>query len=304
MYKNDENPYMIDGKLTIRDSFCAYYDILGMKKLLKGATEIERLRKQYEGKHNDTPVVETDNNQELLNAFHPILSGESPLLRDSRLVHGSTRFKIMSLQFSDNVILGFPKASEEEIDFLNEIVPLITQLAFNQTTLATIGIFIRGGITMGSLYVDSNIAFGTALVEAVEVEQCEASNPRIVLSDDLWKQLRSIIERHPKIHQVATQFLCKDSDGRIFINYLKITKFFADEHFLESIEQHKQNMQLNLALNSSNHRIWSKYFWAANYHNYFLNTALQMPKYNEVKDKIGECFIESARIKISFSNID
>ena len=66
--------------------------------------------------------------------------------------------------------------------------------------------------------------------------------------------------------------LIKDSDGRIFINYLNIV-FIAgyDSPYDEELMKHKYIIEEKLDTFNNNRNILHKYLWVACYHNYFCN---------------------------------
>lgn len=85
--------------------------------------------------------------------------------------------------FSDNVV--FSKLYNDQ----DELVWLLQGLAATQLGLATIGFWIRGGVTVGNLIHDARIVFGPALNRAYELECREAKYPRIVVDGFLSASL-------------------------------------------------------------------------------------------------------------------
>jgi len=83
-------------------------------------------------------------------------------------------------------------------------------LSTYQNLLIEKGIFVRGGISIGSFYSDDNIIFSGALVKAVELEK-RAKFPRIVIDKDLIVKLRN--NQH-----FFNYFICEDNTNEYFIN--------------------------------------------------------------------------------------
>jgi hypothetical protein len=64
---------------------------------------------------------------------------------------------------------------------VNNLTSLLAKIA---AAALRIGFLIRGGVTIGKLYHSRGVAFGPALVTAVEVESRVAVYPRVVLSHE------------------------------------------------------------------------------------------------------------------------
>lgn len=71
-------------------------------------------------------------------------------------------------------------------------------------------------------------------------------------------------------------FVLKDSDGFLFINYLYLQymKLYIgndqlNKQLIEFLELHKCKILENISANSGRERVLSKYIWVAKYHNFF-----------------------------------
>lgn len=80
--------------------------------------------------------------------------------------------------FSDNVVVSLPFRPEQ----VPEILEGIAKVQFG---MATLGFFIRGGITVGDLHHDNRTVFGPALVRAYDLEHHWAVTPRIILDPNV-----------------------------------------------------------------------------------------------------------------------
>jgi hypothetical protein len=96
--------------------------------------------------------------------------------------------------FTDNVVIGFPIADDGE----HEMLRIFELLAIFQLMMIQKGFFVRGGVAVGEHYMDSNIVFGDALIEAHEVEVKLARDPRIVLGRTAVKNLRHHLSYYSK----------------------------------------------------------------------------------------------------------
>lgn len=53
--------------------------------------------------------------------------------------------------------------------------------------MALQGFFIRGGLSVGTLFVDDNCVYGEALIDAYELESKVAVNPIVILCENTMK---------------------------------------------------------------------------------------------------------------------
>jgi hypothetical protein len=121
--------------------------------------------------------------------------------------------------FSDNVVASYP-IPETEVPFevlmdmyLSLSTAMVSKIAIHAMN---IGMLVRGGLTVGSLYHSNGVVFGEAMIDAYRLESRVATYPRIVVSSRIYdhvppeKRLRRIVQ---------------DSDGIWHLNYLP--KVFA-----------------------------------------------------------------------------
>lgn len=125
--------------------------------------------------------------------------------------------------FSDNFILALPveenKALERIVNFASRIQSMV---------MFHLGILIRGSITKGSIYMDSDLVFGEGLVKAYLLE-CEHSNfPRIIIDKELYTE-NYIKESAHRIIQYKDEYK--------FVNYLH---FYFEESTNESLSRQEQ----------------------------------------------------------------
>lgn len=254
MSKANDNPYLVDGKPDIKMSFCAYLDILGFKEMI-----IEAFKQ--------------NTYTQLLNRLRSAIMEKSELIKSP----GYGRWHVKA--FTDNIVLGCPFLLDRESEFGF----VSTEMAYHQMDLALEGFFVRGGLSMGPLYMDENIAFGTGLINAHEIEQKLANNPRIVLDTNVTKLVIQHMEEYYAFPQESPQnsFLLIDFDGQVFINYLYTS--IGDEDYVnsEALIKHKNNIENNLKKFRKDKNVFPKYSWLAAYHNYFCSTIRDNPGYSE-----------------------
>ena len=247
---NDLSPYLSpDSEPATRLSVVAYFDILGY---------VDEARQSY---HNGS-------SHELLVRLRGALTDGYESLRDniSRERGRVPGWEVKT--FTDNVVIGYPVYEDGEF----ELGSVLESLGLFQSYLVNEGFFIRGGVSVGHLYMDRDIVFGDGLLEAYEAESKLARDPRIVLADSA----RSYLLRHLQDYtspDVAPQNMAvlEDEDGQLFLNYLG-SVFMSDPPSSEWLEQHKASVESKLQAFKGSPSIWSKYAWTARYHNYFCSS--------------------------------
>jgi hypothetical protein len=189
--------------------------------------------------------------------------------------------------FTDNIVMGWPireppgrDDSEGELGFIFDRVSLF------QLLMANAGFFVRGAVSLGDTYVDDIVVFGSAFTEAHEGETHLARDPRIVLTKSATEavQLHLTYYSCPE-YSPQNDYLYRDADGQLFLNYLNAVLVAEDElgPDYDVLLQHKQITENRLRDFRSEPRIWSKYAWVANYHNFFCE---QYPQHFDDSHKI------------------
>ncbi|WP_252217620.1 hypothetical protein [Clostridium chauvoei] len=116
--------------------------------------------------------------------------------------------------YTDNMIIGYPIKDDGE-ESLNEILDNVSEYQFN---LALEGLFVRGRVSVGEFYINEDIVFGPALLDAHYVESNLACYPRIVLDNKIVNRLQKYINNYDIAPQQNKILI--DSDGQWFLNYL------------------------------------------------------------------------------------
>ena len=250
------NPYIRDGQpLSPLNSVFAFVDILGYKDLIhetQGSTE----------------------EQKLLIRLHDALSSSRKCLGDddgdSPKTHQepSEKDRFVLRAFTDNIAIGWPIVHDGE----SELGGAFEDLAFFQLEMANTGFFVRGAISVGSLYLDEIVVFGNALMESYEGETSLARDPRIVLTQSARHYVTNHLEKYPnKNFAPQTRHVLQDTDGQWFVNYLDTILYAEHEQgpFYSELEKHKESVELKLEQYRQKPPIFSKYAWTASYHNHF-----------------------------------
>lgn len=256
MHIETNDDYFEKGEPIHRISYCAFMDVLGFSA---------QISESFDNNRGD----------ELLRKFHAILSeriSEMKKEQDETLLY----FK----SFTDNVILAHPRFSQDLESEFGFILDSILEFQFR---MALAGFFIRGGLSIGPLFIDENSVYGPALLEAYALESKKAVNPVVVLSDDVMGLVLNHLEFYASI-EIAPQnrHVWINDEGRFFLNYLTECVWETDggdEIDWESLKKHKKLIERHLDRYRSMPSVFGKYVWLASYHNEFCKSVSSFPGY-------------------------
>jgi len=170
--------------------------------------------------------------------------------------------------FTDNIAVGWPIGGRGDGE--SELGFAFDDLAPFQLTLVNEGFFVRGGISVGDVYVDEIAVFGEALLEAYRGESELARDPRIILTESARRYVRAHVDYYRDPHEAPqNRLLMRDTDGQWFLNYLAAIIVPGMDPFVYELERHKVSVQSRLDEYRRKPAIFSKYAWTAGYHNDF-----------------------------------
>lgn len=197
----------------LKESIVAFVDILGFKKLL-------------------------ENEEDAKNLFEVIKNIKNQNTPESRVEYMDSQMKLMPTitSFSDCIVFSIPlEKIIQPFDLghaVNDILNMVQQLA---DSLMTGGYVLRGGITKGDIYHNDGIVFGSALIEAHDLESTKAKIPRILVSDKL-------AEEYNESKYDACNFLSKDDVNKekteYYLDYLKFSFQYSPNR-----EKYKKNTE-------------------------------------------------------------
>lgn len=265
------NPYHQDGQPPlVLPSVVVYMDVLGYTEMA--------MRAELEARQN--PFL-----AQLYQALH---TGQKWLRDDDTNlpVIGEQDFYAMKA-FTDNIVIGWPVGKYRRDDGEVELGLAFIKLAAFQLEMANAGFFVRGAISLGDAYIDDIAVFGGAFMEAHDGESRLARDPRVILTKSAAETVRKhLTYYHEPKQSPQNRALYHDSDGQWFLNYLD-TVFLAEDEggvAYHELVRHKEIVEKRLGEFRSEPRIWSKYAWVANYHNYFCD---QYPQHFDDSHKIN-----------------
>jgi hypothetical protein len=203
--------------------------------------------------------------QKELHRFEQALGKSFPFDLGSSSADLGTESVLPAAVFSDSFVAVAPVQEELEQARADAIANLVFEAAQIQANLILANYFVRGAITLGQCHFHRGVLFGPALVEAVNLEQREAVNPRIILSPDAIESLR-----HERSERVEREALLVDEDGLVFVSYLQSIYDDPTASKPVNLAKHARVLIKNLAQNLNKMHRWRKYRWAVEYHDDFV----------------------------------
>jgi len=223
--------------------------------------------------------------------------------------------------FSDCVCISIPFFNNN-IDFVNSFNIIAIYVRYFQYFLMQQNIFLRGGISTGSYFSDSNIIFSKGLVKAYKLESKIANYPRIIIDKEIIARLISAKSRW-KLNLGFHKSIIIDWEGNMFINPFGIAsntiefydnllndndltevdefthklKIANNELFRESkkliqifisaeekeIEKIENYIQMNIIQNSQEVNIMNKYVWLKEFLLWHRNSEMSKLKFAVLK---------------------
>lgn len=247
-----------DGRPTTRTSVVAYFDLLGYSEGVRQAHQ------------NDTV------NEHLRSVASTLREWYDTVRDEFADFVGNNAHRLWELKaFSDNVVIGHPVSRGGEV----ELGHMLSDIAMLQAAfIIEANLFMRGGIAVGDLYMDDDIVYGTALLDAVASEH-EAMFPRVIMHTSAEVAVEGHLKNYFSVESAPHNLiLLRDEDGKLFVNYLAA----IFEYSMGSVEKwlcrHRDLVAANLDKHRKKPNIWAKYAWVARYHNYFCARIANLPQ--------------------------
>ncbi|MGA8430057.1 MAG: hypothetical protein WB729_09565 [Candidatus Sulfotelmatobacter sp.] len=223
------------GKDTVyRDSLVSYFDILGFKN-----------------------VVASSPPDRIVESLEELLSLSS---HDPQFIRVTSRGLSA---FSDHIVRTVSLDGLSAIQSVDAIEFELTELQHIQANLAVNGVFVRGAITRGPLYIDEDLVFGPALIRAYELEQTIAVHPRVVIDPALLESLARDANLDERLSVLYSRFLFRGDDIVHSVDYLQIGDHLSER--LDLLKTHASLVRKGLS-EATLPAVTSKYRWLASYH--------------------------------------
>lgn len=172
----------------------------------------------------------------------------------------SIDFKI----FSDNILLTLIPEINDKQESDRSIYNFLYVIAFIQMKALERNILLRGGLTIGDIFINKTFSWGKGLLAAIDLEGKKAIVPRIIIDENAKSQIDKMVQRNPeKIINIL-----QDYDGWLFIDYLSC---WGNQH-LEAIKKHLLFIEDELQKENRNSQVMHKLLWHKNYCNGYLGS--------------------------------
>lgn len=161
--------------------------------------------------------------------------------------------------FSDNIVMAIPLDSGHEVA---DVCCLLKFVAIIQNHAAiSSNWLVRGGVTIGELYIDNILIWGQGLIRAYELENHIAVFPRIIID-------RNVLE----LLGADNLFFCRDIDGQFYLNFLEFMEYrdtTGADVFVPQIRRHFEQLLSEIKMPNGNYaeRPYQKLHWHRNYIN-------------------------------------
>ncbi|MDE7298188.1 MAG: hypothetical protein K2N94_05090, partial [Lachnospiraceae bacterium] len=145
----------------IKEYYIAYVDLLGYRKFFKN---------------------NPDKAENFLKDIHEAIQNTKAYLQEvhsSYLVGDISQVSIQIKMFSDNIFLCLERCSSS-MEYLRFLIFIAIVADIQQNFILQYGLFLRGGITIGTLSFNDDFVFGQGLIDVVELEE-KAVYPRIII---------------------------------------------------------------------------------------------------------------------------
>ena len=178
--------------------------------------------------------------------------------------HFSNFTDIQILQFSDSIAISF-KANDpgSVIAVIGGIQSLIKRLIIK-------GYLLRGGLTYGDIYHDSNVIFGPAMINAYDLESTLAIYPRIIIDKEIIEFGRKYLPDffNENMTNYIFNYVSEDNDEKYYIDYFDkgVETFWEitenEKEFIHSLKQLIEN-----GLKEEDKSVLRKYVWMKDKYN-------------------------------------
>jgi len=177
--------------------------------------------------------------------------------------------KIQDIQFkifSDNIIIA--KRLSNDISQRKQDIRSLLMCAghFQELSVSdSAGWLLRGGISIGQLFIDNVMVWGDALLKSYYLESVVANYPRIIIDRNIADEIYQ--------DNILCGYLRKDFDNLYFLNFLN------DCHFCGEMLMNGFNLIKKDIEKITDDKIYQKLSWHMNFVNSELN------RKNEIEDR-------------------
>lgn len=170
--------------------------------------------------------------------------------------------------FSDSLVVANVVGPCDDTEHpLGTVVDAAAQF---QLSLALHGLFARGGISRGPVWISRTLAYGPGLVRAYRTESKYAVYPRMILGPNVASDVRTHVDYSDAGESWADWHLLVDAGGTVFVNYLAYAGDWTKP--LSVVERHREAVTAALFDSRGMAKVEDKFHWLARYHNFVVDT--------------------------------
>jgi len=216
-FSKNPKDYFINEIIETEPRLVCYLDILGFKQMIS----------EY-----DSDLTST-----LLQDIHESFDLAKTIILKNEFLSNKESVKHLKYQtFSDNICISIPYFDNES-DFIINFHLLSVYIRSFQMIMMSKGMFLRGGLSIGSYYADDNIIFSKGLLNAYKLETEKAIYPRVVIDKEIVSKLITL--NHNEIRKYCIDgYIVFDWESTSFFNPFGMTKdsFQAMQNLVNSVE--------------------------------------------------------------------
>ncbi|HDL00821.1 MAG TPA: hypothetical protein ENH23_01130, partial [candidate division Zixibacteria bacterium] len=146
------NPYTLDDAPKVKESICAFFDILGFKEKVNSAKNLDISNERLKHFHSSLRVSANF----LENKKYELVTEDGiSVIKEKDAYINDYSLRI----FSDCFVIGYPLKDYNKIGWQGgkEIFTIMEKLSQFQLRMSLCGYLLRGAITIGELYMDNDI---------------------------------------------------------------------------------------------------------------------------------------------------
>ena len=171
--------------------------------------------------------------------------------------------------FSDNVLLCLEQREGE--NEMSRLIPFLISVASIQRGLVIEhGLLMRGGITIGDLFINDDFVFGKGLINVVNLEK-QAENPCIIVSDELMNYTKSVVGVDNEGYEIIKRYVKAKTSNKSTIKedeeYYNVNgeKYFKGLFYYQSlraliVHYDKEKPFINYLFDMSDKRLFGEGF--------------------------------------------
>lgn len=208
-----------------------------------------------------------NNSIEMLNQLRDLYIEAKDMCHQGPMADNCSKLKIKI--FSDNILFAYEtgRQSGSKEDVFGPICILTQYLGIFQTLALQRNLLLRGGLTIGDLYVDNVLVWGKGLLRAYELESTVAIYPRIIVDSCVIEEI--VKTKYSGGNKFDACKIGQDLDLAMYIDYLKCYKTKGMD--LDGLIANAYNSIIKIKSGETPNRVWQKIAWQINYMNKYLS---------------------------------